>query len=306
MKVLVTGGAGFIGSYLVETLLSLGYKVLIIDNLSTGKKEYVPAGALFEQIDIIDKEKLTTTFLNFSPDFVFHLAAQKDVRFSVAQPFFDAQINILASIHLLELAIANKIKKFIFVSSGGAIYDETDLLPFTEYSKPRPLSPYGLAKYTIDLYLDLFKNLRGLPYASFRLANVYGPRQDPLGEAGVVAIFFNKLLAHNSVRLNGGGIQTRDFIYVKDVVSALILGLDPKATGIYNVGTGIETSIKKLLEMQQNICNENVDIEIMPVIPGEVMRNILSYSRLNNELHWQPVYDLEKGLLETKRWCEKL
>jgi len=154
--------------------------------------------------------------------------------------------------------------------------------------------------------LDLFKNLRGLPYASFRLANVYGPRQDPLGEAGVVAVFFNKLLTHNSVRLNGGGMQTRDFVYVKDVVSALILGLDPKATGIYNVGTSIETSIKKLLEMQQYVCNENVDIEIMPALPGEVMRNALSYSRLNKELHWQPVYDLAQGLLETKRWCEKL
>jgi len=306
MKVLVTGGAGFIGSHLVETLLSLGHTVLIVDNLSTGKKEYVPTGALFEQIDIIDKEKLAATFKNFTPDFVFHLAAQKGVRFSVAEPSFDAQINILASLHLLELAITNKIKKFVFVSSGGAIYDETDILPFTEYSKPRPLSPYGLAKYTFDLYLDLFKNLRGLSYASFRLANVYGPRQDPLGEAGVVAVFFNKLLTHNPVRLNGGGEQTRDFIYVKDVVSALILGLEPEVTGIYNVGTGIETSIKKLLAAQQNICKVNVNIEIMPAIVGEVMRNALSYTRLNDELNWQPAYNLAKGLLETKLWCEKL
>lgn len=302
MKILVTGGAGFIGSHLVDELINKKNQVVVVDNLSTGKRDYLPKEVDFYQFDVTDKKSIEKIFTKFRPDLVYHLAAQKDVRYSVNNPDIDAEINILGSLNLIKLSSENKIKKFIFVSSGGAIYDANEDLPFTENSKINPLSPYGLTKYTIDLYLKIFQKINNFPFVSLRLANVYGPRQDPLGEAGVVAIFFNKLLNNQQPHLNGGGKQTRDFVYVKDVVSALWQVSQSTVLGVYNIGTAIPTSIAELLRLQQTLYGSNIEAKISPAQPGEVMRNALSYQKAKKDFFWQPQYDLKKGLWETLNW----
>ncbi len=302
MNILVTGGAGFIGSHLVDELINKKNKVAVIDNLSTGRKDNLSKQVDFFKIDIVDKKNIEKIFNKFKPDVVYHLAAQKDVRYSVKNPDIDAQINILGSLNLIKLSLKYQIKKFIFVSSGGAIYDENENLPFTENSKVKPLSPYGLAKYTIDQYLEIFQNTNNFPFVSLRLANVYGPRQDPLGEAGVVAIFFNTLKNNKQPHLNGGGKQTRDFVYVKDVVNALWQVSQFPVFGIYNIGTGIPTSIAELLKLQQSLCGTNIEAIFSPAQPGEVMRNALSYQKAKKDFFWQPQYDLTKGLIETVNW----
>ncbi len=302
MKILVTGGAGFIGSHLVDALVKEGHQLAVIDDLSTGHKELVPSEVEFYQVDICQTAQVEEIFLQFAPEIIFHLAAQKDVRYSVQYPDQDAKVNILGSLNLIKLSTEHKIKKFIFVSSGGAIYDENDILPLSEQARAKPLSPYGLAKYTIDLYLEAFKNLKNLSYISLRLANVYGPRQDPKGEAGVVAIFFNKLINQQRPQLNGGGEQTRDFVYVKDVVRALILAATAKHDGVYNIGTSRATSIAELLKLQQQICQTAIEPEIKPYLPGEVRRNSLAYQLATQDLDWQPKYSLVEGLTETYDW----
>lgn len=302
MKVLVTGGAGFIGSHLVDELIKQKNKVMVIDDLSTGKKKYISQHALFYRLNIVNQPAVEKIFKQFKPDLIYHLAAQKDVRFSIEQPDLDAKINILGSLNLIKLSAKYKIKKFIFVSSGGAIYDANESLPFTETTKPRPLSPYGLTKYTIDLYLEMFKNLNNFSYVSLRLANIYGPRQDPLGEAGVVAIFFNKLIKKEIPHLNGGGKQTRDFVYVKDVVNALLRVGQTAVVGVYNIGTSIPTSIADLFKLQQSIIGTNIKPAIKPAIPGEVMRNALSFQKAKKDFSWEPQYDLKQGLRETFNW----
>ncbi len=302
MKVLVTGGAGFIGSHLVDSLLASGHEVAVVDDLSSGHKEYLPTGISFWQQSIDQSEPLTKIFSTYQPEIIFHLAAQKDVRLSIKNPSIDARINILGTLNLLELSLVNNVKKFIFASSGGAIYDAEDRLPLTELARAKPLSPYGLTKYVVDKYLEIFFQLKNLNYTSLRLANVYGPRQDPFGEAGVVAIFFKQLIKGEKVFLNGGGLQTRDFVYVKDVAEAFNQAAQVDKCGIFNIGTSKETSIVDLFQLQKKVCQKNIEAIKKSAIAGEVVRNALDYTQAKKYLNWKPKYDLLAGLEETYTW----
>jgi len=263
-KALVTGGAGFIGSHVVDALVKKGLKVVIIDNLSTGTKKNINPKARFYKLDIRSK-KVAAIFKKEKPDYVFHLAAQTDVRRSVADPLYDADVNILGSLNLLQNSVENKVKKFIFTSSGGAIYGDEVKLPTTEEAEAKPVSPYGASKLAIEKYLFYYskqfgsprrspergrrtKAKAGLSYVSLRYANVYGPRQRSDGEAGVVAIFIKKILAGANPIINGDGKNTRDYVYVEDVARANVLALQNKARGAYNIGTGIETTVNQIFK----------------------------------------------------------
>ena len=310
---LITGGAGFIGSHLTDRLIKKKHKVVVIDNLSTGRKENLnPAffkkggassEAKFYKIDI-QSPKISDIFKKEKPDIVFHLAAQIDVRKSVVNSIEDAKINILGSLNILENCKKARVKKIIFSSTGGAIYGEAALVPTPESYPALPLSPYGIAKLTIEKYLNYYHKVFDLPYISLRLANVYGPRQDSRGEAGVVAIFIAQLLKKNKPIIFGSGRQTRDFVFVDDVVdSALeVLNCPDCNNAIYNVGTGIETSINKLYQL----ISKKIGKETMPIFEpskqGDLKRSCLDCSKIKKELGWQPKYNLEQGLKETIDW----
>lgn len=301
MRILVTGGAGFIGSNLVDALISAGHEVLVVDDLSWGKREYVDRRAQFIKLDILD-EVLKDVFDSFKPEIVYHLAAQKNVRLSLDDPALDAKINIIGSLNLFKLSVQYNVKKAIFASTGGALYDETDQQPLTETSRIKPLSPYGIAKYTTDLYLDFFAAKYNLSFVSLRLANVYGPRQDPLGEAGVVAIFFNKFLNLTNPHINGTGKQTRDFVYVGDVATAFVEAMQPDVQGFYNIGTAQETSVLDLYNIQASICGVEIEPEYKEAVAGEVMRNALDYTKAKKDFAWQPQVAIKKGLQLTFEW----
>ena len=301
MKILVTGGAGFIGSHLVDSLIRDGHQVLVLDDLSFGKKEYINSKAEFIQIDIRDRqvEKVLT---DFSPEIVYHLAAQKNVRTSLENPRLDAEINILGSLNILQGAIKAAAKKFIFVSSCG-IYGDAQNFPTDESSLEKPLSPYILNKLVFERYLKIIAEGK-IQWAATRLANVYGPRQDPYGEAGVISIFISNAIFNKPVYIFGDGLQTRDFIYVADVVDALI-GLLQKGNHIYNVGTGQETSIVDLLSKIQNISGAELKMENKEAIVGEVRRSALDSKRIKDEILWQAKFDLAKGLEFTYKWFKE-
>ena len=300
-KILVTGGAGFIGSNLVDELIKKNYKVVVVDDLSFGKRKYVNKKAKFYKLSIENK-KLKEVFRKEKPQIVFHLAAQKDVRKSVADPIFDAQINILGSLNLLENCLKYKVKKFIFTSSGGAIYGDTKKVPTPEDHPEWPISPYAVAKLTIDKYLHFYHQVYGLKYVSLRLANIYGPRQDAEGEAGVVAIFINKLLKGKRPIINGDGKQTRDYVYVDDVVRACLLSFKNKITGIYNIGTSKETSVNQLFRKLIKIDKFKIKEKYGPAMPGEQMRSNLSYKKAQKEMGWQSRINLDEGLKKTIEW----
>ncbi|MBT3690442.1 NAD-dependent epimerase/dehydratase family protein [bacterium] len=297
MKILVTGGAGFIGSHLVDKLIAKKHKVIVIDNLTTGYQKFVNPKAKFIKIDTRSK-KLLEVFKKERPQVVFHLAAQKSVPFSLKNPALDADININGSLNVIDASLSVKVKKFIFISTGGAIYGETKDLPTPETAKEKPDSPYGNAKLTIDNY---FKNyylpVRKLNYVSLRLANVYGPRQDPYGEAGVIAIFISNLLNNKQSYINGTGKQTRDFIYVDDVVNACIKSIS-KGKGIYNIGTSKEISISKLYSNISKLINEK-KVKYKKAIPGEVIRSVLKCQKAKRELNWKSQVTLEQGIKKT-------
>ena len=301
MRCLVTGGAGFIGSHLVDRLIKGGHKVVVVDNLSTGKKENLDQKVKFYKIDICNP-KISQIFKKERPEVVFHYAAQIDVRKSVENPIEDAQVNILGSLNLLENCKKYKVKKIIFASTGGAIYGDADIVPTPEDYLEFPLSPYGIAKLTVEKYLNYYYQVFGLPYISLRLANVYGPRQNSKGEAGVIAIFCDKMLLGKQPVINGSGLQTRDFIYVDDVVEANILAMKSRKTGIFNIGTAEETNIntifRKLKELTGSKCKEIHGQEKL----GEQERSCLDYSKAKKELGWKPQYNLEKGLEQTVKW----
>jgi UDP-glucose 4-epimerase len=298
MKVLVTGGAGFIGSHLVDRLIQEGHEVVVVDNLSTGKRRNLNRAARFFKIDI-QSWRLERVFRNERPNLVMHLAAQMDVRKSVEDPIFDAQVNVLGTLNVLQQAIKYGVRKVVFSSSGGAIYGEQEVYPAPESHATRPLSPYGISKLCGEQYLSYYQRVNGLQIVSLRYANVYGPRQDPDGEAGVVAIFIQKLLNNEQAIVNGNGRQTRDFIYVDDVVEANLAVMGPETQGIYNVGTGEETSVNDLLRILVRHTNSTCKEVHGPAKSGEQVRSVISSSKLRQELSWESRTELSEGLKHT-------
>jgi len=301
MKILVTGGAGFIGSNVVDALVKDGHEVTVLDNLSTGKEENINPEVKFYNIDLLDMESLELAFREFKPDVVNHHAAQIDVRKSVEDPAFDAETNIIGSINLFELSINAGVRRIIFSSTGGALYGELEKLPVSEDTPIEPLSPYGVAKYCTENYLNYFKRLYGIERVILRYANVYGPRQDPLGEAGVVAIFTGKILKGEKPVIYGDGTQTRDYVFVEDVVKANVLALEGKE-GIYNIGTGRETSVNELINVFSKVLGREVEPEYAPPRKGEVRRISLAGEKAKRELGFVPKYSLEEGLKKTIEW----
>lgn len=303
MKVLVTGGAGFIGSHLVDALIEKNHEVTVIDDLSCGKKENVNEKAKLVQMDIRDK-KLADVFKEKKPEIVFHLAAQKNVRISVADPCLDADINIIGSLNLLENCRKHQ-SKVIFSSTGGAIYGDTEEVPTPETHPETPISPYGVAKLAIEKYLYYYQTVFGLAYVSLRYANVYGPRQDPKGEAGVVAIFAEKMLKNEAPLIFGHGRQTRDYVYVSDVVKANLLVMPREIKGIYNVGTSQETSVNDLFGQMAEIGNFQTEEKHGPAVPGEQRISNLSFQKIKKELGWSPEISLKEGLNKTINWFKE-
>jgi UDP-glucose 4-epimerase len=305
MKILVTGGAGFIGSHIVDRLIQEGYGVVVADNLVTGKRRNVNRAAKFYRTDI-RSWWLERVFRRERPAIVCHHAAQMDVRRSVQDPMFDADTNILGTLNVLRNAIKYGVRKFIFASSGGAVYGEPEKLPVSESHPVRPGSPYGISKAVGDEYLRYFRDADGLEYVSLRYANVYGPRQDPYGEAGVVAIFTQKMLLGEQPIINGNGRQTRDFVYVDDVVEANMAALNKEAHGIYNVGTGKETTINELFSLLAGLINPSVREVHGPAKKGEQSRIALDSSRLHRELDWEAKVSLKDGLARTVDYYRQL
>src|SRR3989344_1590592 len=301
MKCLITGGAGFIASQLVDRLIKEGYDVAIIDNLSTGKKENVNPKADFYHIDILDP-KISEVFERVKPDIVFHYAAQIDVRKSVEDPAQSAKTNILGSLNILENCKNHNVKKVVFASSGGAIYGEANTIPTAEDYVPRPVSPYGIEKLVFEHYLYFYKNQYNVDYLILRFANVYGPRQNSKGEAGVIAIFCDKMIHGQKIIINGDGKQTRDFVFVDDVINANMLGVVKNKSGVFNIGTGIETDINGIFRKLVGLFNFNILEKHKPAAPGEQKRSCLDITKTVAELGWQPDFDLENGLAKTKEW----
>jgi UDP-glucose 4-epimerase len=305
MRALVTGGAGFIGSHVVDALLARGDQVIAIDDLSTGRRENLEAalagGGELIEADITDPGAVADLFEARRPELVCHLAAQMDVRRSVAEPVFDLGVNVAGTVNLLEGARANGIERFIFASTGGAIYGEgADRdLPLDERAECKPDAPYGQSKYSAEGYLSLYERLYGLSTIALRLGNVYGPRQDPRGEAGVVAIFCGALLGGSRPRVFGDGRQTRDYIYVGDVVEAFLAASNESVRGTYNVGTGVETSVLEIGELLGRICEREFEPEMAPARSGEVQRIAIDSSRAAADLGWRARTRLEEGLRTT-------
>lgn len=301
MKILVTGGAGFIGSWVAEAYIEDGNEVLIIDNLSTGNLNNVPSAAEFIKGDIRDRSVLKAAFSEFNPDIINHHAAQIDVRKSVDDPTLDADINIKGTLNLLELSRKSGISKFIFASTGGAIYGEPDLIPADEDTVPMPISPYGISKFSIEKYLSYYNKIYGLNYTSLRYSNVYGPRQNPHGEAGVIAIFCNKIITGEPCTVYGDGEQTRDYVYVEDVKRANIeCILSPNDS--YNIGTSIETSVNGLIEYLRKASGRDFEVIYEPARDGEVERISLNNNKAIKEINWTPHVMLEEGIKNTWIW----
>ncbi|TKB90868.1 MAG: NAD-dependent epimerase/dehydratase family protein [Nitrospira sp.] len=298
MKVLVTGGAGFIGSHLVDRLIQEGHEVVVVDNLSTGKRRNLNRAARFFKLDI-QSSGLERVLRNERPHMVMHLAAQMDVRKSVEDPMFDAQVNVLGTLNVLQQSIKHGVRKVVFSSSGGAIYGEQEIYPAPESHVTRPLSPYGVSKLCGEQYLSYYQRVNGLQIVSLRYANVYGPRQDPEGEAGVVAIFIQKLLNNEQAIINGNGRQTRDFVYVEDVVEANLAAMGQDIQGTYNVGTGEETSVNDLLGILVRHTNSTCKEVHGPAKGGEQARSVIDSGKLRQELSWDSRTELSEGLKRT-------
>ena len=304
MNILVTGGAGFIASHIADAYIAEGHNVIIVDNLSTGFSENINPKAKFYQLDI-RSEKLEDVFQKEKIDVVNHLAAQMDVRRSVSDPKFDASVNVLGGLNIFESAKKHRVKKIIFSSTGGAIYGEQDYFPADEEHPTRPLSPYGITKLCTEKYLFFYKAVYGINHVILRYANVYGPRQNPHGEAGVVAIFCTKMLNGEQPVINGDGKQTRDYTFVGDVVNANLLALRYDGSNIYNIGTGIESDVNKLfLELRSHL-NPSCVEKHAPAKAGEQQRSVISYKKIESELGWKPNVQLEEGLRLTAEYFRK-
>jgi UDP-glucose 4-epimerase len=301
VRAVVTGGAGFIGSTLVDELLARGDEVHVVDNLSAGKREQVAAAATLHVLDI--REPLADALADVRPEVVFHLAAQVDVRVSVADPAGDARTNVIGTVNVLELARAHDAQ-VVFASTGGAIYGECDERPARENDERRPLSPYGTSKLAGEEYLATWNRLHGTRHVALRLGNVYGPRQDPHGEAGVVAIFLSRIAEGRSGTIFGDGAQTRDYIFVGDVVRAFAAAAGAGG-GVFNVGTGIETSVLELWEASRRAAGIDAAVTHDPPRLGELARSCLDPSRAAQELGWRAEVTLAEGLRRTWEWIRE-
>jgi UDP-glucose 4-epimerase len=300
MRALVTGGAGFIGSNLVDLLLSRGHEVDVVDDLSSGKESNLSgaleAGARLHTGDIRDGDAVRELVASTTPEAIFHLAAQIDVRVSVADPAYDARTNVEATANLLEAGRANGVRRFAFASTGGAIYGETDVMPTPETTEPRPMAPYGTSKLCAEQYLGLYERLHGMSTVALRFGNVYGPRQDVHGEAGVIAIFCGRLRRGEQLRVFGNGEQTRDYIYVGDLVEAITIAGEGEATGAINLGTEEETSVLRVAEILQGYAGVSADIDFQPARLGEIDRSVLNAGRARELLGWTAATKIEEGL----------
>ena len=298
MRVLVTGGAGFIGSHICDRLAEDGHDLIVLDNLSTGHVEQIHPRARFYQMDI-DGPWLDEMFRIERPEAVVHEAAQASVRRSVEDPVFDARVNVLGTTGLLEASVRHGVRRFIFASTGGALYGDKAPIPTPEDAEMVPISPYGASKLAAEGYLRTYHALHGLSYAALRYANVYGPRQDPHGEAGVVAIFAGRLLRGEEARINGDGRQTRDFVYVGDVALANAAALTSDAVGAFNVGTGEETSINTIFGLLADLTGSKQKEVHGPALPGEQRRSVVDASLIGRVMGWRPRTPLREGLAQT-------
>ena len=295
----MTGGAGFVGSHVVDRCIEAGHEVAVVDDLSTGRREHVNAAARLHVADI-RSPALLDVFRSEKPDAVVHLAAQAAVSRSVEDPRLDADINVMGSINLLECCRQTGGRRFVYVSTGGAGYGDTEVIPTPEDHPTKPVSPYGVSKVAAELYLGCWESLHGLRGIVLRLANIYGPRQNPHGEAGVVAIFTDRLLRGEPCIINGDGLQTRDYVYVGDVAEAARLALErPEATGAVNIGTGVETSVVTLFERLLAASGVHADARHGPARPGEQRRSLLDATRARDVLGWTPRITLDEGLRRT-------
>ena len=300
MKTLVTGGAGFIGSNLVDALVERGDDVTIIDDLSTGKRDNLDRalgqGADLLELDIRDAAAVAEAVERVSPEVIFHLAAQIDVRKSVADPALDSRVNVEGTINVLSAASAAGVRRVVNTSTGGAIYGEGQIIPAPEDHPVAPEAPYGLSKFCAENYCALFTRLNGLSTVSLRYGNVYGPRQDPLGEAGVIAIFCGKLLEGGTPKIFGSGEQTRDYVFVGDVVDANLRAADSDATGAFNIGRSVQTSVLDIVRALAAHADDGFEADHAPERPGEVQHIALDPARAKAELGWEARVDLDQGL----------
>ncbi len=298
MNILVTGGAGFIGSNVVDAFINEGHNVIILDNFSSGKDENVNPKAKVYRMDIQDAA-VENIFRDEKIEVMCHHAAQMDVRKSVADPKFDASVNVLGFLNLMEQGRKYNLKKVIFSSTGGAIYGEQDYFPADENHPMRPLSPYGITKLTTEKYLFFYKEIYGIDHVILRYANIYGPRQNPHGDAGVVAIFTLKMLNGEQPIINGDGKQTRDYVFVGNVVKANVLALKYSGSNIFNIGTGIETDVNQLFHHIKKLTGSNAEEKHIPAKAGEQMRSVISSKKINEMLGWKPTVTVEEGLKRT-------
>jgi UDP-glucose 4-epimerase len=303
MKILITGAAGFIASHIADAYISLGHEVCIIDNLVTGNKSNLNPKAKFYESDITDP-KISKIFEKEKFDVINHHAAQIDVRKSVTDPIYDTNVNVLGSVNLLQNSVNTGVKKIIFASSGGAIYGEQEYYPADEKHPEFPVSQYGVAKLSFEKYMYAYKFIYGINYIALRYSNVYGPRQNPHGEAGVVAIFTEKMLSGITPIINGNGKQTRDYVFVDDVVQANIKALDCNESGAYNVGTGIESDVNKLFHVISSHIG-NFEEKHGEAKQGEQMRSVISTNKIENVMEWKLSTDLETGLKKTVNWFKQ-
>ena len=303
MRVLVSGGAGFIGSHTVDALAARGgHDIAVIDDLSAGKRQQVNPRARFYQADLRDAPAVRGVIERERPEVLVHLAAQMDVRRSVADPVFDAQVNLLGLLNLMEAGRERGLRRVVVSSTGGAIYGEQERFPCDEEHPQRPVSPYGIAKLATEKYLFFYQAQYGIDYVALRYANVYGPRQDPHGEAGVVAIFCGRILEGSPVTIYGDGGQTRDYVFVGDVVRANVAALGSSVSGAFNIGTGVETSVNQLYEELARIAGTSRAAEFGPARAGEQRRSVILPERAAKELGWRPQVELADGLAQTLRF----
>ncbi len=300
-KILVTGGAGFIGSHLVDKLIKENYKVVIIDNLSTGKKENLNLKAKFYKVDICSS-RVAEIFKKEKPEVVFHFAAHINARESVKDPIGDAQTNILGSLNILENCRVYKISKIIFASTGGEIYGDAKIIPTSETHILSPISPYGVGKLAVEKYLEAYFRMFKIPYTALRYGNVYGPRQNPYGEAGVIAIFINKMLKNEQPLIHGDGKQTKDYIFIDDVIDATFLSFKKGLKGVLNIGTTREVSVLDIFYKIKKLINSKTKPKHIPPPSCNLKRVCLSTKKAKKCINWQPKYTLEEGLKKTVEW----